>query len=212
MKIQKFTLEVVVFICGAVVMAYEIIGSRILGPYVGTSIFVWASIIGIILLSLSSGYYFGGRMADRYPNQRRLGMIIGISGMFILASLLIKKPLLMFLSGMILNVQLNALLSSLLLFAAPAFLLGMVSPYAARLKIRNTRSAGATVGYLYALSTIGSIFGTFLAGFYLIPGFRLTSIMLILGIALLVVAALLYITSRKKFTITINPHPDEDII
>lgn len=209
MKIRNYILEVVVFFCGGVVMAYEIVGSRILGPYVGTSMFVWSSIIGIILLSLSSGYYFGGKIADRHPESNWLASIIGIAGVYILLSLLFKNALLEFLSGVIRNVQWNAVISSLLLFAAPAVLLGMVSPFAARLKIRSPRSAGATVGNLYALSTVGSIAGTFLAGFYLIPGFPLTLIMVILGLTLLLTALLLYLSRYNRLSYSMNHEADK---
>lgn len=209
MKIQKYILELVVFFCGGVVMAYEIIGSRILGPYVGTSMFVWSSIIGIILLSLSMGYYYGGRVADRHPESKWLAVIIGGAGAYILLSLSYKNALLDFLSQAIGNVQMNAIISSFLMFAAPAVLLGMVSPFAARLKIRSTRSAGATVGNLYALSTVGSISGTFLAGFYLIPSFRLTLIMVILGMTLLLLAFLLYFSKYTQLSYSMNHETDK---
>ena len=206
--IKKISLEVVVFLCGAVVMAYEIIGSRILGPYVGTSMTVWSAIIGVILLSLSAGYFFGGRLADLRPDHRWLAGMIAASGIFILLSLLFKKALLTLLVSLLVNIHLVSITASLLLFAFPAFLLGMVSPYAARLKIRSTRTAGATVGYLYALSTLGSITGTFLAGFYLIPGFRLTSILLILGLALIASSTFLILTYDNTIT---SPLHENDI-
>ncbi len=195
---KKFLLEIVVFMCGAIVMAYEIIGSRMLGPYVGTSMIVWSSIIGIILLSLSLGYYYGGRIADKSPNYHRLAIIIGLAGLFILFSILIKDLLLEFLTGVITDVRIVSIISSLILFSLPAILLGMVSPFAARLKIKETKTAGATVGYLYAISTFGSITGTFLAGFYLIPGFRITSILIILAGVLLTCAGLLYLIYRNE--------------
>ena len=80
----------------------------------------------------------------------------------------------------------------------------MVSPFAARLKIRSTETAGATVGYLYALSTVGSITGTFLAGFYLIPSYRLTTILMILGLTLILLALFLYLKNKARETLTVN--------
>lgn len=76
MKIYKYILEIAVFICGAVVMIFELVGSRVLGPYFGTSIFVWTSLIGIILGSLSLGYYLGGKVADKTPSLNNLSLII----------------------------------------------------------------------------------------------------------------------------------------
>lgn len=195
---KKFNLEIIVLICGAVVMAFEIIGSRMLGPYVGTSMIVWSSIIGIILLSLSLGYYYGGRIADARPNYGILAGIIGIAGLFILVSMAVKKPLLDLLTTNMDNIHIISIISSLILFSVPAVALGMVSPFAARLKIRDKKTAGATVGYLYAISTLGSIAGTFLAGFYLIPGYRLTNILLFLAFVLIVVSLYTFLFQDKS--------------
>jgi predicted membrane-bound spermidine synthase len=195
---KRFFLEIVVFICGAVVMAFEIVGSRMLGPYVGTSMMVWSSIIGIILLSLSLGYYFGGKLADKYPKYKYLAIIIGISAVLILFSTLSKDIVLSGLFKLSQNVKLISVLSSLILFTLPAFGLGMVSPFAARLKMKDIKTSGATVGYLYSLSTLGSITGTFLAGFYFIPSFRITHILFILALILVLSAGGLYWVYRGK--------------
>ena len=203
---KRFTLEIVVFICGAVVMAYEIIGSRMLGPYVGTSMVVWTSIIGVILLSLSVGYYWGGRIADQKPRADVLSMYIFLAGLFIILSTLLKDYLLTFLMNTLKNVNVVSVVSSLLLFAFPALMLGMVSPYAARIKIKSVEKSGSTVGNLYAISTVGSILGVFLAGFYFIPNFKITSILLILAIVLIAVS--LYLNGMYRLHIR-NPIPDD---
>jgi len=182
---KNFPLKIIVFLCGATVMAFEIIGARILGVYVGTSIFVWTSIIGIILASLSLGYWLGGRIADRKPTYRMLTLIILLAGISIVLTNYGKEILLDYLSGQIKNVKSVSIISSFSLFGIPAVLLGMVSPYAVRLEMNNLNNTGSTVGNLYALSTVGSIVGTFLAGFYLIPNFRVSIIMFILGGVLL---------------------------
>ena len=90
MKIYKYILEITVFICGAVVMIFELVGSRILGPYFGTSIFIWTSLIGIILGSLSLGYYLGGKIADKEPNLNNLSLIVFLSSISILLTFIIK--------------------------------------------------------------------------------------------------------------------------
>lgn len=182
---KKYTLEVVVFICGAVVMAYEIIGSRMLGPYVGTSMFVWTSIIGIILLSLSLGYSLGGKIADQKPRADILSMYILIAGLFIIFSTFIKDMLLDYLLNAIDNVKIVSIVASLFLFAFPSFLLGMVSPFAARIKLKSVEKSGSTVGNLYAISTVGSIIGVFLAGFYFIPTFKITTTLMLLAFVLI---------------------------
>jgi MFS family permease len=189
--VKNFYLEIVVFICGAVVMAFEIIGSRMLGPYVGTSYIVWSTIIGIILLSLSLGYYAGGRLADHKPRPDLLSLIIFVAGLLILITALVKDPVLTFLLVAIENVKVVSVVSSVLLFVPSAFLLGMVSPFAARLKMNSVAHSGRTVGNLYALSTVGSIAGVFLAGFYLIPAFRITTILYLFAVALILVSLLI---------------------
>ncbi|MCD4697159.1 MAG: fused MFS/spermidine synthase [Bacteroidales bacterium] len=202
---KRFFLETVVFICGAVVMAYEIIGSRMLGPYVGTSISVWTSIIGIILLSLSIGYYTGGKLADKHPNHRYLVIIIFASAIFIFVSALIRKPLINWILSHIPNLEAASLLSSVALFSLPAVLLGMVSPYAVKLKLKNIKTSGATAGYLYAISTTGSILGTFLAGFVLIPAFRIsTNLYLFTFVLVLCSGGLYFVYKNNKTNISIQ--------
>lgn len=185
-------LELIVFLCGGVVMILELVGSRILAPYLGTSIVVWTSLIGIILASLSIGYWYGGRLADRMPTDRAFAMIILVSAALVGAIPVLKGPVLDFLQRTVESFSVNAILATIILFAPPSVALGMVSPYAVRLRMRNLNTSGATVGRLYAISTIGSIAGTFLAGFYLIAYFGSTKILLVLAGVLLLTSGLAY--------------------
>src|SRR5665648_670250 len=171
MKISKYLLEIVVFVCGAVVMIFELVGSRVLGPYFGTSIFVWTSLIGIILGSLSIGYYLGGKIADKKSSFKSLSLIIFLAAISIGLTVLIKDFWLFVLQNSFTDIRTSSVLASLGLFLPASVFLGMVSPYAVKLKIKNLDTSASTVGNLYAISTTGSIFGTFLAGFYLIPHF-----------------------------------------
>lgn len=196
MKLSKYLLEITVFICGAVVMIFELIGSRILGPYFGTSIFVWTSLIGVILGSLSLGYYIGGKIADKKCNYDSLGVIILLSAVLIGLTAIAKNPLLIFLEFNVANLKIESILASLILFSPTSILLGIVSPYAAKLKIDNLATSGSTVGNLYALSTAGSIVGTFLSGFYLIPHFGTNNLLILLASSLLIISCVL---SAKKF-------------
>lgn len=188
---KKFTLEIVAFFCGAVVMAFEIVGSRMLGPYVGTSMFAWTSIIGVILLSLSIGYFWGGRIADMRPRADILSLFIFISALFIIITLVVKESVLEILLGSIDNIHIVSVIASLVLFAIPSILLGMVSPFAVRIKMKSLEKSGSTVGNLYAISTVGSIVGVFLAGFFLIPTLKITNILMLLAIVLISVSMLL---------------------
>jgi spermidine synthase len=177
-------LEISVFLCGAVVMVIELTGSRVLAPYLGTSLVVWTSLIGIILASLSLGYWRGGRVADRRPETRLLGRIILLAALATAAIALTKSFVLGFLQSQGAGLHAAAVWSTLLLFAPPSVLLGMVAPFAVRLKIADTQTSGRTAGNLYAISTIGSIVGTFLAGFVLIAWLGSTNILLLMAVVL----------------------------
>jgi spermidine synthase len=189
-------LEVIVFICGAVVMILEMVGSRILAPYLGSSIIVWSSLIGIILGSLSLGYWWGGKLADRNPSYRALSTIIFLAALFTAAIAFSKASILDYLQHYAGSIHLSSTLATLILFAPPSTLLGMVSPYAVRLKIRDLQEAGRTVGKLYAISSVGSIMGTFLAGFVLIAFWGTTRILFILAFVLLLTSLLASLRDR----------------
>ncbi|MCL5794890.1 MAG: fused MFS/spermidine synthase [Patescibacteria group bacterium] len=174
--------EIIVFIGGTVVMVLELIGSRILAPHLGNSIFVWSSLIGIILAAMSLGYYLGGRLSLKKADLKTLGWIIFGAGVSILLIPLIKNYVLKLLSET--DPRFGAIAATIILFALPSMLLGIISPYTIRLKTSDATKSGGTAGNLYALSTIGSIVGTFLAGFYLIPSFTNNQIMFGLSIIL----------------------------
>ncbi|RPJ76167.1 MAG: spermidine synthase, partial [Desulfobacteraceae bacterium] len=182
-------LEIAVFLCGAVVMAIELTGSRVVAPYLGTSLVVWTGLIGIILGSLSLGYWWGGRLADRRPEARLLGRIILLAALATGAIAVTSSFVLEYLQSQGIGLYAAAVWATLLLFAPPAVLLGMVAPFAVRLKLTDTASGGRTAGTLYAISTIGSIAGTFLAGFVLIAWIGSTNILLLMA-AVLAVASL----------------------
>ncbi len=198
MKLLKYLLETAVFICGAVVMIFELVGSRVLGPYFGTSIFVWSTLIGVILGSLSLGYFIGGKVADKKPRMIILASIIFIAAVFIALTLFIKSFVLNFLQIRITDIRISSVIASLVLFLPTSVLLGMVSPYAAKLKLHDLNVSGRIIGNLYAISTAGSIFGTFLAGFYLIPHFGTNKLLSILSFTLIIISAMLFIKNTGK--------------
>ncbi|GKU80094.1 spermidine synthase [Paenibacillus sp. L3-i20] len=166
-------LYVYVFITGASVMALEIAASRFLAPYYGTSMVVWANIIGLILLSLSLGYWIGGKWADKRPSGSLLMILSLAAG--VLTSLLPLWGGFLFplLSAGIMNTPIWIIICSffavLIVFAPPIFLLAMVSPFAIRLIARETEHVGKIAGNLYACSTLGSLVGTFGTAFVTIP-------------------------------------------
>ena len=188
---RKFVLEAVVFVCGAAVMIFELVGSRVIAPYVGTSIYAWTSLIGIILASLSIGYYSGGYLADKRPSAGPMALIIAFSAVAIAFSAFTKDFFSAIISTSPATLEIKSIMISLILFAPASFLLGMVSPYAVRLRISDITKSGRAAGNLYAISTAGSIFGTFLAGFYIIPSLGSTNSLIILSASLLIMAVLL---------------------
>lgn len=189
---NKFRLEIIVFICGAAVMILELVGSRIIAPYLGTSTFVWTSLIGIILGSMSLGYWLGGRTADYNPNYKTFSEIIFLAAIFIGLIIFIESGVLGFIQNNINDIRIGVIAATLALFTIPSILLGMISPYAVKLKINTLDKTGATVGNLYAISTLGSIIGTFAAGFVLIPYLGTMKILIFLSITLILTSFLAY--------------------
>lgn len=165
-------------------MVFELAGARVLAPYAGTSLHVWTNLIGVILASLSVGYWWGGKIADRRQDPRFLSLMIFLAAVCVGLTALLKDTLLSSLRACPSGPGTLSLCASLALFAPANLFLGMVSPYAARLKIREIGNAGSAVGRLYALSAVGSITGTFLAGFILIPAFGIGKLLLLTSAAL----------------------------
>jgi len=183
-------------------MALELLGSRLLAPVFGSSIFVWGSLIGVVLSALSAGYYLGGKLADIKPNFNVLSIVIFLSGLMVLSLPAIAPPLFDLAIRLNLGERYAPLLATTLLLGPPSVLLGMVSPYAIRLVAEGFETLGKVSGNLYALSTVGSILGTFLTVFILIPLFGVNKIIFLLGVVLLVVA-FLGLSYRFKFLVLI---------
>ena len=193
-------LELVSFICGGAVMVLEMAGARVIAPYLGTSIVVWTAIIGVILASLSLGYWLGGQAGDKNPSARKLGGIILLGAGFVLLAALVHDPLLRIVAGSGMPLQISAVLAALLLFAMPAVFLGMVSPYIIQVKlvlVGNSGKTGAIMGRFFALSTIGSIIGTFLGGYWLISWLGTRTILYGVAATLAIAACLALPRPRK---------------
>lgn len=180
-------------------MILEITGSRIIAPYFGNSLFVWGSLIGVILAALSSGYYYGGKMADRKPSAKTLSLVIlqaGVAVAFVpLLSAVILQPDFAIFFGM----TYGPLISVIVLFSVPSFLLGIVSPYAVKLETKKLKSLGNTAGNLYAISTAGSIVGTLLTAFFLIPALGIKAIIFGTGLLLIFTALIMSYNLRSFF-------------
>lgn len=158
------------FIAGVSLMALEMNASRILSPYFGSSLFVWTSIIGVVLLALSLGYFVGGRVADRFHTSRGLYWILfSIAAWLTFLPLLGTQFLQMTLTFPASQVLVMSLVSTLLLFFVPCTLMGMVSPYVLKLLNHEPKHLGRDAGLQSAVSTFGSLIGTFLPVLLTIP-------------------------------------------
>src|SRR4051794_30168853 len=180
----RFLLNVVVFVSGAVLMALEIVGSRVLAPYFGSSIFVWGSLISVVMAALSLGYYWGGWLSARGPSYGKLLTLLFIPGVLIFLLPFIYPVVNEWVASMDFGTRYNPLVACTLLFLLPGIFLGTISPYVIRLAATTLADVGSTAGTLYAVSTCGSIFGTLLTAFYLIPALGVSNIIHALGITL----------------------------
>lgn len=198
---MKYRLEFVVFICGAVVMMLELVGSRILAPYIGTSMYVWTSLIGVVLGSLSIGYYLGGKRSDRNPSHAVLSRIIFASAVCVLLISFLNTSIPLVLARYTTDLRIQSFLMAIVLFAPASVLLGMVSPYSVKLSMKALAYSGSTVGTLYAISTIGSIVGTFITGYFLFALVGSVRMLFILSSLLLIAS---FVTEfRKDFILRI---------
>lgn len=194
MHIRERVLEGVVLLAGAAVMVVELAGTRILAPHLGTSIFIWTSLIGVILASLSIGYFVGGRFADKRPTISGLAEVILASAWFVAVIPILKDPVLSAVARLN-DIRIAAVVSSVFLFAIPSVFLAAVSPYAVRLAIRDVGHSGRVAGRFSALSAIGSIAGTFCAGFFLLS--VLGNTRTIIWVAVILAACAWLISSKK---------------
>jgi len=184
----KFFLIILVFISGMTSLALEMCASRLLAAYFGTSLFIWANLIGLILVYLTVGYFIGGRLADRYPSEQVLCTITAMAALSISILPFISQVILTWsitgLEQVSVSIFFSSLLGTILLFAVPVTLLGLVSPFAIRLVTKEVGRSGKTSGSLYAISTFGSILGAFLPVLWLIPAFGVRRTLLIFGVIL----------------------------
>lgn len=188
-------------ICGALVMVVEVLGSRVIGPFFGVSLFVWTSLITVTLVALAVGYAVGGVLSDKKNHPDYLYGIIITAGFFVLLIPLMKGIVLK--ACVPLGLRLGALMSSLLLFGPSLFLLGGVSPYIVKIAAKEMNNIGRTVGIFYALSTIGSFLGTILTGFILIAYLGVNRIFSVAGFLLIFLSLGYFIYFRRKWLVLV---------
>src|SRR5438309_1683961 len=196
----------VVFVSSCCTLILELVAGRILAPFIGVSLYTWTSIIGVVLAGISLGNYLGGRAADRWPQRRTLGILLVAGGLASLAILPLITIATSIPTGDLVDPNnrlggllpfdraalliLRIVLITTLIFFPPSFVLGMVSPVVIKLSLRDLQHSGGVVGKVYALSTLGSLLGTFATGFVLVQLLGTRMIVLGVGVVLLGMALL----------------------
>ncbi len=184
-------------------MIYEIVGSRLLAPYIGASTYVWTSLIGVILAALSLGYWLGGKWADHKPEIKILAFVLFLAGGLVSLTILLHDLILSVIGKFHVGLEIKSVIAALVLFAPASVFLGFVTPYAVKLKMNSLSDSGKIVGRLYALSTVGSILGTFLAGFFLIPFIGSVRTLYFVGASLILLSILLVPFALSRLSLMI---------
>lgn len=194
--LSRVELTITLVVTGAVVMVLEILGTRIIGPVFGVSLFVWAALLAVTLTALAVGYYSGGVIVDRTPSPRVLGWAVVAAGALIGLVPILTRVVLSSVSE--LGLRLGPLAAALLLFGPALGVLGMAGPIAVRLATTDVRATGHRVGYVYAISTAGSLAGTLLTAFILIPSSETETILVGSAVLLIVLGSTLLVTRGKS--------------
>ena len=203
LNVNRGYIYLLVFVSGFTTLGVEMAASRLLDPWFGNSLIVWASLIGLILLYLSVGYWLGGRLSERSPHLLALLRIGGLGALGVGLIPVVARPVLRLASTGLADFNTGLLAGSMLavlvLFAVPVILLGCVSPFALRLLIPGVQGSGAVAGRLYAISTAGSLLGSFLPVLWLIPAIGTRRTFASLAAALLVVILLGFLRARRAW-------------
>ncbi len=179
---KYFKTEILAFFAWALVMIFEILWARIFWPYIGSSLFVWTSIIAVVLWALAVGYYHGWVISDKWAWNSYLSRLFFAAWITFLCIYVYKDLILSSLSTNIQDIRLLSLMLSLILLAPSSYILGMIPPILIKQELRDIATWGHTVGRLGSIGTIWSIVGTLGAGFFLLPYFWVNSLILFLAL------------------------------
>jgi spermidine synthase len=188
---------VVALVTGAIVMSFEMLGSRYLNPYFGNGIYTWAALISTVLAALTAGYFLGGLIGDRTVSAAVLGVIVGLASVYLLILPSFAGAILGMVLDSVDDVRVGSLYAALSIMFLPVTLFGVYSPFAIRLVLRTTQHSGTVSGTVYGVSTAGSIVGTLGTTFFLIPSIGTRAITLLLGAAGLGCGLLLITLNRS---------------
>lgn len=183
-------------ICGAAIMIVEILGAKMLAPYLGTSHFVWTAQIAVTLLALAAGYYAGGWLADQSPRLGRMYVAVLLAALYLCATTLVIRPLAFWCLDF--RLAIGSLLASALLFFVPLSLLAMVGPFFVRVVTVSVSGVGGNVGRLAAIGTLGSFVGTMLTGYVIIPLFPNTFSLYLTSALLFAVSGIYFLVWERR--------------
>lgn len=196
----KIYIYFAVIVSGASVLGIELLGTRIIAPFYGASLYLWSALISVTLAALSLGYAIGGRLADREPKLIHFCAILGTAGLWIAVIPWLRVPVLM--AAETVGLRGAVLITATVLFFPPLALLGMISPYAIKLIASSLSVVGRTAGNLYALSTVASVVAAITTGFFLIPNFGVDRLVFSIGMSL-IATALIGLGTKRLRTVTI---------
>ena len=186
---------------GAAIMIVEILGAKMLSPYIGLSHFVWTAQIAVTLVALACGYYVGGKLADRSQRLARLYWAILGAALYLALTVRICEPVAYWCLDF--NLAVGSLLASVILFFLPLALLAMTGPYLVRVITSSVAGVGGNVGRLTSIGTLGSLAGTLLIGYLLIPHLPNSLTMYFTALALMLVCAGYFLFARRKGLATV---------
>lgn len=195
-KWQLRFLSIAIFVTGATALILEIVGSRVISPYYGTSIYCWSALITVTLLSLAIGYKGGGSLSEKKADYVLVPRLLLLTGISVFLIPILRKTVLSWSSTF--GIQAGALLSAAILLAPCLILLGMLGPFVVRLRSEAVKSAGKVTGDIFFLSTFGSVVGAISAGYLLIPYFRTSTVLYGLSCSILVLSLVGFWSSRVK--------------
>jgi spermidine synthase len=191
---------IAVFTSGAVLLGVELAASRVVSPFFGNSLFVWGALIGVVLAGLAVGYWIGGTVADRLPATALLVGALALGAVAVLLVPVVDDPVLEWVVSWDPGPRADPVVAAVILFAVPSVLLASVTPIAVRLRARELTSVGSTAGGLFAVSTIGSIVGTFSTAFWLVPELGTDQLFGFAAAALFAAATIVALTDRRAVT------------
>jgi spermidine synthase len=193
--VERLGLYFTVALTGAAVMVIELLGTRVIAPFYGVSLYVWSSLISVTMIALAVGYFVGGRWADR-AQRTGLSLVISLAGVFTLAIPWAARSVLLLTDPM--GLRAGAFVSALILFFPSLTFLGMAGPFAIKMVTSQLDRVGTSAGSIYAVSTLGSVIGTLLLGFYLFPLVGTRHVLIGLGLGLLLLAVFVGIYERTR--------------